>query len=290
MSEIDLHTHSQASDGSLSPAELVQTGREAGLKALALTDHDTTKGLPEAMAAGRESGLEVIPGCELSVTYPSGFMHILGLWLPATPALLLDKMQYLQKRRHVRNRRIIDALQTLNIDIDYPEVKELAGPASVGRVHIARVLVQKGAVSDIQEAFALYLGAKGRAYFSKDKLGPEEAIRILKQEGATVILAHPYSLELSRDGLRPEIQRLKDLGLDGLEAHSSEHSPQQTAGFVELCREFDLLVSGGSDFHGEGRPWVRLGKGRGNLKLPYHLLESMKEKRRKQGLWVTRDA
>ncbi|MCF8040092.1 MAG: PHP domain-containing protein [Desulfohalobiaceae bacterium] len=289
MSSIDLHTHSSASDGSLSPDELVKKGVEVGLKALALTDHDTTKGLPEAMAAGRRYGLEVIPGCELSVVYPSGFMHILGLWLPETPSLLLEKMGYLQRRRHVRNQRIIDALQEHSIDIDYKEVKDLAGPASVGRVHVARILVRKGVVSDIQEAFDLYLGVKGLAYFSKDKLGPEEAIRILKQEGATVILAHPYSLELPLDRLRPEIQRFKDLGLDGLEALSSEHSPGQTRMFLDLCRELDLLVSGGSDFHGEGRPWVRLGEGKGNLDLPSDLLAFMKEKRRREGLWVTGD-
>lgn len=287
MSAIDLHTHSNASDGSLSPAELVKKGAEVGLKALALTDHDSTQGLGEAIHAGRQFGLEVIPGCELSVVYPVGFMHLLGLWLPETPKLLLEKMRYLQERRHVRNLKIIRALQDLNIDIAYQDVKDLAGQASVGRVHIAMVLVQKKVVPDIQQAFAGYLGTQGLAYYSKDKLGPEEAIGLLKQEGASVVLAHPYSLELSRDQLRLELARFKDLGLDGLEAYSSEHSPAQTEMFLALCREHDLLVSGGSDFHGEGRPWVSLGRGRGNLDLSYGLLEAMKERRRKQGLWVS---
>ncbi len=287
MSHIDLHTHSTASDGSMSPEALVREAGRLGLRALALTDHDTTQGLPEAMAAGRRFGVEVIPGCELSVNYPKGFMHILGLWLPERPKRLLEKMRYLQIRRRERNQRIIAALRDLNIEIDEQEVKGLAGEGTVGRVHVAMLLVQKGVVPDIEQAFARYVGSSGRAYFPKEKLDPANAISLLHEEGATVILAHPSSIDLPPEGLEEAIRELKESGLDGVEALYSDHTPEQTAMYLSLCRKFDLLVSGGSDFHGHGRPGVSLGTGRGALHLSFELLEAMKHRRQARGLWVT---
>lgn len=287
MSDIDLHTHSTASDGTFSPGELVAEAKRAGLQAMALTDHDTTNGLEEAMTAGQRLGLEIIPGCELSVDYPKGQMHIVGLWLPVQPRILTEKLVYLRERRHSRNERIIQALQKAGIDIDYQEVRDLAGDASIGRPHIARVLMDKGAVRDIQEAFDEYIGPKGRAYVPKDKLTPEVALDILNREGATVILAHPFTLKMSESELRSELERLKGLGLHGLEAHYPEHTPGKTALYLQLCREFDLLVSGGSDFHGSVKPDIHLGTGRSNLSLPYDLLQAMKDDRRHHGLWVT---
>lgn len=287
MPDIDLHTHSTASDGTLSPAELMAEAQRTGLSALALTDHDTTNGLEEAMDAGQRLELEVIPGCELSVDYPKGQMHIVGLWLPVKPRTLTEKLVYLRERRHSRNERIIQALQGAGIAIDYQEVKDLAGEASIGRPHIARILMDKGAVKDIQQAFDIYIGPKGKAYVPKDKLTPEVAIDILNREGATVILAHPFTLEISESQLRREIVRLKELGLHGLEAHYPEHTPGQTALFLQLCREYDLLVSGGSDFHGSVKPDILLGRGRSNLSLPYDLVQAMKDRRQQQGLWVT---
>ena len=287
MSEVDLHTHSTVSDGSLTPAELVREAARVGLQALALTDHDTVQGLPEALAAGRRFGLEVIPGCELAVDVPRGFMHLLGLWLPEEPVRLLESLAYLQERRRARNLEMIAALKRLNIEIDEQEVKARAGGGTMGRVHMAMLLVAKQVVPDMQQAFAKYIGSQGKAYVPKDKLLPAEAIRVLKEEGATVILAHPYSLELPRDELFTTVADLQAKGLDGLEVFYPEHTPEQTAIFRSLCRTRDLLQSGGSDFHGLGRPGVRLGRGKGDLDLPYDLLRAMKERRREQGLWVT---
>ena len=287
MPDIDLHTHSTASDGTFSPAELIAEAKRAGLSALALTDHDTTNGLEEAMDAGRRLELEVIPGCELSVDYPKGQMHIVGLWLPVKPKILTEKLIYLRERRHSRNERIIQALQGAGIDIDYQDVKDLAGEASIGRPHIARILMDKGAVKDIQQAFDIYIGPQGKAYVPKDKLTPEVAIDILNREGATVILAHPFTLEISESQLRRELVRLKELGLHALEAHYPEHTPGQTTLYLQLCREYDLLVSGGSDFHGSVKPDILLGRGRSNLSLPYDLVQAMKDRRQQQGLWVT---
>ncbi|MCF8085945.1 MAG: PHP domain-containing protein [Desulfohalobiaceae bacterium] len=279
MSQVDLHTHTTASDGTLEPAELVRKAASLGLRAVAVTDHDTVGGLSQALQAGRETGVEVIPGCELSIDFPSGQMHILGLFLPDPPTGLRATLQDLQDRRNSRNDRILAKLREAGVDVDLEEIRELAGEASIGRPHIARVLVQKGVVESIDQAFREYIGPGGAAYVPKDKLDPEKAIRILKQEGATVILAHPYSLEIDTEELRELLGRLKEQGLDGVEAYYTDHTPEQTRTYLQLCREFDLLVSGGSDFHGSVKVDVQLGAGRGNLDLPYSLVRRMREAR-----------
>ncbi|MFW6415445.1 MAG: PHP domain-containing protein [Thermodesulfobacteriota bacterium] len=286
MSEIDLHTHSTASDGTFSPAELIREAQDSGLKAVALTDHDTTKGLQEIIRAGKNADVEAIPGCELSVNYPTGQMHIVGLWLPEHPEHVQSQLQYLRDRRHSRNERILQKLQAIGIQMDYSEVKELAGDASIGRPHIARLLMEKNYVPTVQEAFDKYIGPGGQAYVPKDKLDPEQAIEVLKQEGATVILAHPYSLEISYQELRSEVQRLQGLGLDGMEVYYTEHTREQTREYLQICRELGLLASGGSDFHGSVKPDVKLGSGKGNLDIPYSLLQEMKEYRKRSGLWT----
>jgi hypothetical protein len=286
MPEIDLHSHSTASDGTYSPSELVDLAVKKGLRALALTDHDTTGGLNEALNAARGTGLELIPGCELSVVYP-GTMHIVGLWVSFEAPVLNKALKDLRDKRHNRNKIIVEKLASLGIDITYDEVRELAGEASVGRPHLARILVQKQAVDTVQQAFDKYLGPEGRAYVPKEKLTPEKAIELLKEEQATVILAHPVTLGLDEKTLRRELSRLKQVGLDGMEVYYSEHSPELTQTYKKICKELDLLPSGGSDFHASVKPDIQLGTGRGNLDIPYTLLEAIKDKRREQGLPVS---
>ncbi len=286
MSEIDLHTHSTASDGTLSPKDLVWEAKRCGLKAIALTDHDTTSGLKEAKEAGKEFNIEVIAGCELSVEYPYGQMHILGLWLPVEPKKLESYLQFLRDKRHYRNKEILKKLQRLNIPIDYEEVKKVAKGESIGRPHIATVLVNKKIVSSVQEAFDKYIGPKGLAYVPKVKLKPKEAIEILKDEGATVILAHPFSLNLDPQDLKKELYTLKDWGLDGIEAYYSEHTKEQTELYLKLAKELKLVISGGSDFHGKVKKDIKLGVGKGNLNLPYTIVEKLKAFRCERGLPV----
>lgn len=285
MSEIDLHTHSTASDGTYTPFELVRLARNINLKAIALTDHDTTGGLNEALNAANEMDMEVIPGCELSVEF-QGVMHIVGLWLEPDAPRLNRSLLELRNKRNARNEIIIEKLQGHGIAITYEEVRNLAGDASIGRPHICRILMNKGIVSSVQEAFDRYLGPGGKAYVPKEKFNPEKAISILKDEQATVILAHPFSLNLQHDELRKELYRLKDMGLDGMEVFYPEHTPEQSRFYSSLCAELDLLPSGGSDFHGSVKPHIKLGKGRGKLKLPYSLLQAIKNKRIQQGLKV----
>ncbi len=292
MPGIDLHTHTTASDGSLAPRELVLAAKAAGLEAVAVTDHDTVAGLAEALAAGAEVGLEVIPGCEVAAEFTAGQngrdreIHILGLWLPAAPGRLAAVLDELVTYRHNRNHIIIEKLRELGCDVTYEAVKDLAGEGSVGRPHIARLLMDKGYVKGIQEAFDRYLGSKGRAYAPKKVLSPGEAIALLKAEGATVLLAHPGMMGLSAGALEAEVRRLVDLGLDGLEAYYSEHSPTQTKLFLRLAREMDLAVSGGSDFHGTPKPYITLGRGRGDLRISRQVLDDLKARRAKQGLPV----
>lgn len=287
MSGIDLHTHSTASDGTFSPRDLVREAKKNDLQAIALTDHDTTKGLSQAIQAGREFGIEVVPGCELSLEYSPGYMHMIGLWVPEDPVQLNIILQDLRNKRHKRNNQIIAKLQEIGIDIDYEQVRDLAGQASIGRPHIARILVQKKVVSSLNSAFDQYLGKAARAYVPKEKLTPEQAIKVLQQEQATIILAHPYSIDLNSSELQKEISKLKDLGLEGLEVYYPGHTPEQKRTYLQICSKLDLLPGGGSDFHGSVKPGISLGRGTGSLYVPYDLLAAMKKRRKSKGLWVT---
>lgn len=284
MSEIDLHTHTTASDGTYTPRELVALAVRQGLRALAVTDHDTLQGLPEACAAGHDLGLEVIPGCELSVHFPRGSMHILGLWLPANPQHLQAKLDHLTELRKHRNEAIIANLNAAGIPVTYAELTDIATGGTIGRPHIAQLLVRKGVARDLPEAFAQWLRPGTKGYAPKAKLEPQEAIALLKGEGATVILAHPCTLKLDDGDLEGAIRTLKDLGLDGVEVIYSMHSQAQTNAYAALCDKLDLLHSAGSDFHGENKPNIRLGKGKGGLRASYTLVERMKTHRQRCGL------
>ncbi len=279
MPGIDLHTHSTASDGTLSPSDVIRSAKDAGLEAIALTDHDTTGGLVEARDQATKLNLEFIPGCELSVVSPSGNMHILGYWIPPGPSKLSQSLEYLRQRRHDRNHLIMAKLNALGMEIQYEDVLAVSGGDAVGRPHIAQVMHAKGYVGSVNDAFRLYLGSDGKAYVPKEKLGPRQAIELLKSVDATVVLAHPFLLGLQGPDLRGVIRQLKDYGLDGLEAYYTLHRPDQTLTYLQIAKDLDLLITGGSDFHGAVKPDVQLGIGLGDLFVPYAVLEAMKKHR-----------
>jgi len=283
MDIIDLHTHSTASDGTLPPRELTRLAAESGVSAIALTDHDSVEGLAEAAAAGDECGVEIIRGCELSVTDGARRLHILGLFLSERPTQLARELASLRDKRDNRNVIIIEKLQNLGIDITVEEVTALAGDA-VGRPHIAQVLMAKGVVPNFQTCFEKYLGNKGMAYAPKDVLPIETAVALLREEKATVVLAHPYLLGLKNRDLETLVSRYKDMGLDAIEALYTDHSPSQTREYLALAQRLDLAVTGGSDFHGSIKPEVRLGVGKGKLRVPASLLTALKERRASAGL------
>ncbi|WP_034641786.1 PHP domain-containing protein [Desulfovibrio inopinatus] len=274
MAIIDLHTHSTASDGTLSPTDLVHMAKDAKLSAIALTDHDTISGIPEALDAGARYGIKVIAGCELSVHLGDVKFHLLGLFLPASPGRLATELHELRQKRHDRNHVIVQKLRDMGIDIRYEEVTALAKGA-VGRPHFAQVLVDKGVVHDVAEAFDIYLGARGRAYAPKDVLSADKAIELLAEENALSILAHPGLMRTDMDKIEALIVKLHEMGMDGIEAYYTEHTPTTTKAFLGIAKRLNMPVSGGSDFHGGVKPKIRLGTGTGRLRVPYSVLDEL---------------
>ena len=279
MDLIDLHAHSTASDGSLTPTQLVRHARNLGLRAIALTDHDTIEGNAEAAQAAQRLGVEVVPGVEMSSHYPTGTMHILGYFIDFRNSGLAAELARLQEVRLERNRAIAAKLKDLGIDIEFEDVLRLAGPkGQVGRPHFARALVERGVVGSIEEAFERYLKKGAPAYSAKFRLPPAEAISLIRQAGGVAALAHPFTLHLDDDQerLKTLLCELKALGLSAIEAHYSEHSAEQEALYVAAARQCGLALTGGSDFHGANKEGVELGSGYGRLRVPYRLLEELK--------------
>lgn len=282
MSGIDLHTHSTASDGSLTPAKLVYEAKRLGLQAIALADHDTAAGLPEAMDAGQAAGLEVIPGVEISAEFAPGTMHILGLWAPPESIQLAQLLDYQERQRRRRIPLMVQQLNDLGMELTVEEVQQESQGGTVGRPHVAHALIGKGYVKSVDEAFNKFIGKNSPAYVPKAKVDPIEAIRILKEEGATAILAHPYTLGLSDHDLEILLIELKSHGLDGIEVYYTEHSPEQTKAYLAMAKKLNLVVSGGSDFHGDAKKDTKLGSGKGNLAIPYSVLQALKDYRADQ--------
>lgn len=277
MSRIDLHLHTTHSDGSHSPAEVLEFAKAAGVTALAITDHDIVSGLPEAMEAGSRLGIEVIPGVEISSRYGDSELHILGYCIDWRQPRLSERMRSLRESRHQRNPRIIERLNELGLDVTYQEVRDLAGTESVGRPHIARVLMNKKLVSSAKEAFNRYLAEGRPAFVPRELPEPTEAVRWIREAGGIAVLAHPTWVKESAEGLSRLVERLKDAGLGGIEVHYSTHNAKQTEEYLNLAKRLELLITGGSDFHGVTKPDIYVGTGRGDLKVSETLLEPLKK-------------
>ncbi len=277
MSRIDLHLHTTHSDGSLSPADVLALAGKAGVTALAITDHDIVDGVPEAIEAGARLGIEVIPGVEISSRYGDGELHILGYFLDWKDAELNRRLANLRHSRHDRNPRIIEKLNELGLAVTYEEVRALAGTESVGRPHIARVLMNKGYVASVKEAFDRYLAEGAAAYVPRTLPAPAEAIAWIRAAHGVAVLAHPTWIKESAEGLYRLCDMLKGEGLGGIEVYYSTHTAQQTAEYLNIARRLDLLVTGGSDFHGVTKPDIDVGVGRGGLKVSEKLLGPLKK-------------
>jgi len=277
MSRIDLHLHTTHSDGSQSPAEVVRLAHEASVSALAITDHDITTGLPEAITAGQELGIEIIPGIEISSRHGESELHVLGYFIKWQDAQLNERLMTLRESRHRRNPKIIELLQAAGIDITYDEVRAVAGSDSVGRPHIARVLMDKKIVTTAKEAFDRFLAEGKSAYVPRDLPAPVDAIRWIKDAGGLAVLAHPTWVKTTEGTLIDLARQLKEQGLDGVEVHYSTHTPRQTRTYLSLAKQLGLLVTGGSDFHGMTKPDIEVGTGKGSLHVPDHLLPKLKD-------------
>ena len=274
---IDLHIHTTESDGSLTPSQVVRYAKEKGLKAIAITDHDTIHGNEEAIKEGISEGVEVIPGVEISVDYSPGTMHMLGYFITTEDPILNEKLTLLQDSRADRNPRIIEKLNKLGLSLTYDEVVQVSGGGQVGRPHMAQVLMEKGYIKSIKEAFDKYLGKGAPAYLDKFRLGAVEAITMITDAGGIPVLAHPSTLYCkSSDELDALVKKLVNQGLQGLEVYYSEHDERKTSSYKLLAKRYNLAITGGSDFHGKNMKGIDLGTGRGKLKIPYTALENLK--------------
>jgi len=277
MSRIDLHLHTTHSDGSFSPAEVLRRAHMAGVTALAITDHDIVSGIPEAITAGAELGIEIIPGVEISSRVGNSELHILGYCLRWQDPELNRRMADLRESRHNRNPQIIERLRALGLDVTYEEVRALAGTDSVGRPHIARLLMDKQYVTSAKDAFDRYLSEGRPAYVARELPTPADAVSWIRAAGGVAVLAHPTWAKVSGEGLNTLLTTLKGDGLGGIEVHYSTHTKRQTTEYLDLAKRLDLLVTGGSDFHGITKPDIEVGIGRGDLKVPRQLLDPLKE-------------
>ena len=277
---VDLHVHSTASDGSETPSEVVRLAAEAGLTAVALTDHDTLEGVEEAREEAVRRGIELIPGVELACEWERGGLHLVVLFLEPGPGPLQDRLAELQDSRNRRNRVIAERLAGLGVDISIEEVEQQAGGGSVGRPHFAEVLRRKGCVPDISSAFARYLGAGAPGYAARPLLLPEEAIELARRSGAAPVVAHPHTLGLDRAAEYAAFYEwTADLGLAGVECYCSEYDPRMRRELARAVRARGLVPSGGSDFHGAYKPGLRIGAGRGDLRVPGRVLEELRAAR-----------
>ncbi len=278
MDRIDLHTHSTHSDGSYSPGQLVALAKEKGLRAIALTDHDTVSGVEEAVRAGEELGVELVPGVEISAQFNPGTMHILGYYLRTTHQELDGALNRLRQARAARNPKIVKRLKTLGLKITTAEVMKLSG-GQVGRPHIAQALVQRGYVSNIDEAFSRYLKKGAEAYVDKFRFSPKEAIGLIRRAGGLASLAHPFTLGIHESKeLAVLVNKLQSMGLEGIEIFYPGHTEKMTALYGEVAESLGLLRTGGSDFHGDLKNGSDLGGGLLADKLDYTLLEAFKDK------------
>jgi 3',5'-nucleoside bisphosphate phosphatase len=248
MDKADLHVHTRASDGDLSPEEIVGLAGKRELLAVAITDHDTMTGVPPALQTGRELGVNVIPGIEISAVYDPGTLHMLG-YFKEFPAGLEDDLEKIQKGRLDRFPKIIERLNSIGFDITIEDVSSIAGNAQIGRPHIAKALIKKAYVKDFDEAFDKYLGKGKPAYVEKEKLTWEEAIGLIRKHKGISVLAHPFTLELESSGLKNLITRMKAAGLSGMEVYYPEHSHEQTKLYKTIAGEAGLILTGGTDFH-----------------------------------------
>ena len=286
---IDLHTHTTVSDGGDSPTELVDKAAAAGLSAIAVTDHDNDSGCPEAIAAGVETGVEVVPGVEIScdvedlsalglqpTSRPT--MHLLGYFIPQEENPLTAALAELQSARANRNVLIVERLNELGIPVTFEEVEnEAGGPgAQIGRPHFAAVLVRHGAVPDYQTAFDEYLAKGAKAYLTRKLYRPAEAVELMLSAGVVPVLAHPFTLNLTVQDLEIFVDSLVEAGLKGIEGYHGDMPEDQQEPYRALGRAKGLIVSGGSDYHGDMRPDRGMPGGKHNVTVPDEVLDELR--------------
>lgn len=276
---LDLHIHSTFSDGTLRPAEIVSLAKRKGLQAISITDHDTTEGITEALEAGCRDEIEVITGIELSTSYDDRQIHLLGYLFDHLDPVFLSSIARIQNARDERNLRIIDKIQALGIDLTLSEVQQRSKVGQVGRPHIAQVLMDKGVVRSINDAFIRLLKKGAVAYSPRKLLMTVDAISLIRNAGGIAVLAHPGLIDRSLSVLPELLDELVPAGLGGIEVYYPVHSSKNQKQLRMLADRYDLAVTGGSDYHGDIRPGTMLAGGK-NVYVPLEVLQKLKDKLR----------
>jgi 3',5'-nucleoside bisphosphate phosphatase len=286
---IDLHIHSTASDGTLSPVAILRLAEKLNLAAIAITDHDTLNGTRDLLEAAGSSPVRVLTGIEISTTPPasygiSGSFHILGYGFRLNDPVLSQTLETLQFARENRNPLIISRLNAMGMDITLEEVNQASGEAQIGRPHIAQLMVKKGFVQTFDEAFDAFLGFNKPAYVDKFRLDCQKAILMITEAGGMPVLAHPYLLKIS-DNSRMEslVATLKEMGLQGIEAYYPEHSAENVEFYSRIALSHDLAITGGTDFHGTIKPDIQMGCGKGDFFVPYSVYELLLKRHQTMG-------
>lgn len=275
---IDLHTHSRYSDGSNTPDEIIELAHAAGLSAIALTDHDRLDGIESARARSEKLKIDFVPGVEISCIFEKGTLHLLAYFLEPTQGPLQDRLGEMQAARTKRNEEMAVKLKEAQLPITWDELMEEAGGPNLGRPHFAAVMVRKGIVSTIQEAFDKYL-AKGKPFYvPKVQITTPEAIKLALDSGALPVIAHPSTLGLNYGDLQKYLAEMARYGLVGVESYYSRYSPQERADLISLAKSLDLVPTGGSDYHGTYKVGLNIGTGEGDLKVPDSVLSQLRNR------------
>lgn len=277
MDLIDLHVHSNASDGSFTPSQVADLAIDAGLKAIALTDHDTIDGIAEIIDYTKDKQLEVVPGIELSCYYQKREVHILGFYVDYENPELNRELKVLKEAREGRNIKMVELMQRDGLNVTMEKLLHGNPDSVITRAHFARVLVEEGICKDKDTAFRKYIGIGCKYYLPKPQVTCETAMNILTKYSKASFLAHPLLYHLGYSQIEELLVYLKSLGLKGLEAYHSSNNAYESDRLRQIAASLDLKISGGSDFHGIIKPNIRLGAGRGNMRVHYKLLEDIKK-------------
>jgi len=275
MRKIDLHVHTTASDGTCTPTEAVRLAAEKGLAAIAITDHDTVSGYEEAARAGKDYGIEVVPGIEISTKH-GGPVHILGYYIDINSEKLRPVLDWVVNDRDERNRKMAALMAADGLPVSYEQMHERFG-AVIGRPHFAEILVELGLAKDMQDAFDRYVEKGQKYYLGRNFLSIERSIEIIREAGGIPVLAHPFQYRRSHAGLLALIEHCMESGLKGVECRYSGYTEEQSLYLERIADRYGLIKTGGSDFHGSNKSHIALGDGHGSLNVPYEYLEALKK-------------
>jgi len=275
---IDLHTHSLCSDGAQTPADVVRTAHAAGLAAIALSDHDCIEGVQTAIDTGKMLGVEVIPAVELSAQSETE-LHILGYFIDIHNKKLNDAMAYALQVRDQRQEETCRKLNEQGFDITMEELREEAhGNPVLCRAHFAQIMVRKGYAESVKDAFSRYLSVGCYAYSNRQALTAQEAVSLIREAGGIAVAAHLHLIKKPDDELREYLKSLIPYGLDGVEGYYTDYTPDMEQRYRAMAKELGLVISGGTDYHGANKPHISIGKGRGELEIPYSVLDGLRQR------------